>query len=1157
MNIRSKAVLFNAIVVLFTASVTIVGAMVIHIQQIKDENSENISSAYSLFKKSFDKIPENINNQFDKFSKEKNIAFQTLRTIQSGWSLDVGLSFTGYFSKYQELLIDSGELDKFAFYYAPKLSGEKRLSLYYDRDINNLVQVDNNNHYKLKPLGRELIEDPVIFPVTYQQKDQYALHKNGQKINLIMEKNYDIQMSKNNKLNIGSFLLVKSIPNNILKFKEHHGVDITLYDINGLANNELMPDLDLSKDGFFINQLITLTDKLEQSYDAIIYPLYIQKHKVGYAVASVAKSVTAQRTADLIYLLAILALGSTLIVTLLSGFMISIWSKTIVKLSVAANEFANGNLDEEVNISSNDELGQLSKSFIFMRNSIKDKITELNSKRIELSEMNNHLEHLVEKRTEQLNTTLTQLELEKGRAENASQAKSNFLAKMSHEIRTPMNAIIGLSRLTMRTEMNQDQKENLSNILDSSETLLGLINDILDFSKIEAGKMNIEHTPFDLGKVLQRMIGVVKLKAHRKNVELITYIAPDVPHQLIGDPLRLQQILTNLVANAIKFTKQGVVSISVNKDEKNVKCLTFAVTDSGIGMDDSQQEKLFKSFSQVDDSITRKYGGTGLGLVICKQLTELMGGGITVKSIKGKGSTFTFNILYEENSNYQEVSVISKEALSNLKILVVDDIDLSRRVLTDALSPLGCKIDSAINGLEAIEKVRSAFNNNKLYDFIFMDWRMPKMDGIEAARILHQEFGSGVPKILMVSAYDKDKIKKLGEPIGIQHYLEKPVNQSLLIDQLMAMAYHIDLETCASESTSVIPNLKNCHILLVEDNTLNQKVAMGFLAETLVEVDIAETGLQALELLSRKNKYDLVLMDIQMPVMDGLTATIKARTELNIDIPIIAMTAHAMAGDSKKSLAAGMNDHITKPIDPEHLYATLAKHLQVPTIKIQVNKPIDANQTNNNPAFYSDFVKQLANIDAINVLKGLSYFQQHLERYEKFVVDFIADHQNLNDLKDALKNKDMLAINRISHTIKSTFSYLGAQQLAQQANDLEEITYQADFTAQIEDNTLELINNFGYLMGQLITLKRSNGQGETKLFNTQQAVTLIQQLLPMLEQSNASAEELAEQLAKLCLHSSYADKSNDIYKLVADFEFKLALQQISILNDTLQNGLKD
>ncbi len=1157
MNIRSKAVLFNALVVLFTASVTIAGAMAIHIQQIKDENSHNISTVFSLFQKSFEKIPESIDNQFNNFSQEKEVAFQTLRTIQSGWSLNVGLSFTGYFDTYKELLISSGDLDQFAFYYAPKLTGQKYLSLYYDRNINHLIEVENNTHYKLKKLGRERIDDPAIFTTTHQQNKPYALHKSGNNITLVMEKNYDIQMSKNSTLHIGSFLLVKSIPNKILTFKEQHGVDINIFDINGIANKESMPNLDLTEDKLVLNKLITVTDKHNKKYDAIIYPIYIQQHKVGYAVASVERAVTAKRASNLIYLLATLALGSTLIVSLLSGFMISIWSKKIRKLSVAANEFANGNLDKEINISSTDELGLLSKNFIFMRDSIKDKIKELNSKSTQLSEMNNHLEQLVEKRTKQLNTTLTQLELEKGRAENSNLAKSDFLAKMSHEIRTPMNAIIGLSRLTMRTEMNTEQKENLYKILDSSETLLGLINDILDFSKIEAGKMDLEHINFDLAKLLQRAVGVVNLKAHLKNIELITYIEPNVPNQLVGDPLRLQQILTNLSSNAIKFTEHGVVSISVSIDDKNSQRLKFSVQDTGIGIQKTQQSKLFKSFSQVDDSITRKYGGTGLGLAICKELTELMGGEISVNSNIGEGTTFSFTVLFEENNNQQVAQTISREALSNLKILVVDDIDLSRRVLIDAIAPLGGEIDSAVNGREAIEKVRNAFNQQQLYDFIFMDWRMPEMDGIEAAKIMHQEFGSSVPKILMVSAYDKNEIKKLGQPIGIQHYLEKPVNQSLLIDQLIAMAYNVDIEIALPASTASIPNLTNRHLLLVEDNALNQQVAMGFLADTSAQVDIVENGQQALQRLSQSNQYELVLMDIQMPVMDGLTATTKAREELKVEIPIIAMTAHAMAGDSEKSKAAGMNDHITKPIDPKQLYATLIKHIKAPLLQSQNNEFFFNNQSDTNKSLNANIVKQLTNISGINVVKGISYFQQNIQKYEDYVINFRHDVKNLNDLNSALQDKDLIIINRIAHTLKSTFAYLGAEQLSIEASELEIATDQAHFTAQIETDTLTFISNYKHLIEQLSIVHSSNTKVEVAPFNYQKVKAVVQQLTPKLQQSDVSSEELAKQLVNLCQGSAHAEVSNNIYKLTADFEFSAALQQTYIFNETLQQGLKD
>ena len=358
------------------------------------------------------------------------------------------------------------------------------------------------------------------------------------------------------------------------------------------------------------------------------------------------------------------------------------------------------------------------------------------------------LEQRVEKRTKDLAEA-------KQKAEEATLAKSNFLANMSHEIRTPMNAVIGLSRLAMRTQLSLEQKDYLNKIQVSSESLLGLINDILDFSKIEAGKMVLENEPFDLDQVIQRGVGVCNLKAHEKGLELITYVAPEVPNEYKGDGFRLQQVITNLISNAVKFTDQGTVSLEVfpTKIDKDFG-LKFVISDTGIGMNKEQQQKLFQSFSQADDSVTRKYGGTGLGLSICKQITAMMGGDISVESKPGQGSQFTFDIKLKVEQNKAKTNLVDRQSIENLRVLVVDDIALSRKVILDVLASSGIEADYANDGEQAVKVIEESIAQGRVYDLIIMDWRMPNMDGIEAVRCIRQDLNLYAPKVLMVSAYD-------------------------------------------------------------------------------------------------------------------------------------------------------------------------------------------------------------------------------------------------------------------------------------------------------------------------------------------------------------------------------------------------------------------
>lgn len=522
----------------------------------------------------------------------------------------------------------------------------------------------------------------------------------------------------------------------------------------------------------------------------------------------------------------------------------------------------------------------------------------------------------------------------KEKAETATAAKSDFLARMSHEIRTPMNAVIGLSHIILRTELTSQQKDYVEKIISSGESLLNLINDILDFSKIEAGKLILEETAFDLHELIHRAVNLNAMGAHSKGLELITCIDPNIPATLLGDPLRLQQVIVNLISNGIKFTDEGFVCLRVGIDETLTThlMLKFTIKDTGMGMTIDQQQDLFESFQQVDDSITRKYGGTGLGLSIAKQLTELMEGSIGVTSAPNKGSEFYFTSKMKlANMLPLPCEPPVRDDLSHLRVLIVDDVECSQTALIKLLKHFNVDVEVATTGFDAIEKVRQSALDKKSYDILFIDWRMPNMDGIETSKYIHEVSVQPIPHIIMACAYDKDaaKFKAANNHINVHHFLEKPINHQAL--------YRVLKDTFSApkqkEKRTPLMNqfdndLSGFRILLAEDDALNQLVTKTFLADSNAKIDLANDGFEAVEKL-KQTSYDIVLMDIQMPNMDGLTATKIIREELAlVNLPIIAMTAHAMEQDIKKSLHAGMNEHITKPITPKNLFNILNKYIR-------------------------------------------------------------------------------------------------------------------------------------------------------------------------------------------------------------------------------------
>jgi PAS domain S-box-containing protein len=751
-------------------------------------------------------------------------------------------------------------------------------------------------------------------------------------------------------------------------------------------------------------------------------------------------------------------------------------------------------------------------------------------------------------------------------AEAATKAKSEFLANMSHEIRTPMNAFIGMNYLLQKTDLDPKQEDYVKNMYSSSQILLGIINDILDFSKIEAGRLDLETIDFDLNDVLDNLINLTSLRTQEKNLELIVNTHPEVPIKLVGDPLRLGQILLNLTGNAIKFANSGEIEITIELEEEQEYRVTLhlSVRDTGVGMSEEQASRLFKPFSQADSSTTRRYGGTGLGLSISKGLVERMGGHIWLESEEGKGSTFHFTTLLERQSLEKSMYRLPDENLKGIRILLVESHNIVRSVLEKYLTGFSFNVSSYDINKDVLKKLKNVKDDGD-YDLVILDWELHNLSGFDIQKWMKKNLSS-VPILLSVASSRVEEVREQIKNLLSENLLTKPVIQSTLFNKINVLfGYETQSKTQVKPDYCVddeaFAAIRGAKLLLVEDNPINQQIATELLEDFGFWVTIAGNGIEAVEELEEKNsreQFDLVLMDLQMPEMDGYEATLAIRKQHRMeDLPIIAMTANAETGVKERVFEAGMNDYLTKPIEPSKICSSLTKWIK-PGKRVHFRSESDSTEAKKEIA--------IPQLSGINIERGLARINGNTQLYRKLLFSFKKDNENIvENIENALEREDRKLAERIVHNLKGVTGNLGAENLEKAAgrlnSELKKTNYNVKktrkYVLEIRDLLSEIVQSIGDLEASQVEERALTQVELPSSLALAEVEPMIKELRAAIAESDTGALDHIQSIMEILNNTNLAKLIQKIESSLDVFDFDSAMEELSTFEIDFSRALAD